>query len=190
MKQKIYCYVDETGQDTKGEFFLVSVVLKDKEQLAKLQRKLEKVEQSSGKNLVKWFKATFPVRQAYLSELLKIKELQDAIYYSNYHNTTEYTALMALAIAKSILSKTTPNADYTATIIIDALNDAENERIRQELKKLAIHYRKIRGMKDEQDAMLRLADCMAGFLRDYIENQRYAKKLMPQFFEAKMVKEI
>lgn len=28
-KQKLYCYVDETGQDTEGRLFLVSVVVTD-----------------------------------------------------------------------------------------------------------------------------------------------------------------
>jgi hypothetical protein len=27
VKQKLYCYVDETGQDTLGQFFIVSVVI-------------------------------------------------------------------------------------------------------------------------------------------------------------------
>ena len=27
LKQKIYCYVDETGQDTLGQFFIISVVV-------------------------------------------------------------------------------------------------------------------------------------------------------------------
>ncbi|MFQ5617229.1 MAG: hypothetical protein ACE5GO_12325 [Anaerolineales bacterium] len=28
---KIYCYIDESGQDTKGAFFVVSVVIADQE---------------------------------------------------------------------------------------------------------------------------------------------------------------
>jgi hypothetical protein len=28
-KQNLYCYVDETGQDTNGKFFVVSVVIAD-----------------------------------------------------------------------------------------------------------------------------------------------------------------
>ena len=31
MTQKFYCYVDETGQDTQGELFIVSVVIADQE---------------------------------------------------------------------------------------------------------------------------------------------------------------
>ncbi|MDP2909665.1 MAG: hypothetical protein Q8N69_01165 [bacterium] len=30
--QKLYCYVDETGQDTKSEFFIVVVVVNDENQ--------------------------------------------------------------------------------------------------------------------------------------------------------------
>jgi hypothetical protein len=30
-KQKLYCFVDETGQDTKGESFLVSVIVTEEE---------------------------------------------------------------------------------------------------------------------------------------------------------------
>jgi hypothetical protein len=45
------------------------------------------------------------------------------------------------------------------------------------LKSLKIKYDTIRGMKDEQSAFLRLADCMAGFMRDYIEKKPYADDL-------------
>lgn len=45
--KKLYCFVDETGQDTKGKFFLVSVVLKGEEGLNDLEQKLLKIESSS-----------------------------------------------------------------------------------------------------------------------------------------------
>lgn len=30
--QKLYCYVDKTGQDTKSEFFIVVAIVNDKDQ--------------------------------------------------------------------------------------------------------------------------------------------------------------
>lgn len=50
---KLYCFVDETGQDTKGKFFLVSVVISgaEREHLGKL---LNETEQQSGKLEKKW----------------------------------------------------------------------------------------------------------------------------------------
>jgi len=177
--QKLYCYVDETGQDTKGKLFLATVVLKGKEQLDILRIKLEEAEKSSGKKAAKWFKMSFQVKEAYLLELLKIKELRSTVYYSSYYGIKEYYPLISLTIAKSIIFQKLD--DYEATIVIDGLKNTETEGVRRELKKLGVHYRKIRGMKDEQEILLRLADSMAGFLRDAIEGQKYAQKYLVLF---------
>ncbi len=55
-KQKLYAYVDESGQDTEGEKFLVSVVVLEKER-DKLRSALRAIEKQSGKGLKKWTKA-------------------------------------------------------------------------------------------------------------------------------------
>ena len=53
VSHKLYCYVDETGQDTKGALFVVSVAVtkKDRDELRELLAKLEK---ASGKGKTKW----------------------------------------------------------------------------------------------------------------------------------------
>ena len=187
--QKFYCYVDETGQDTEGELFLVSVVLKDKEQLDALRQKLSKIEKSTNKKFLKWFKTPFVVKEKYLFELTKIKELREAVYYSFYkEGGKEYTPLISLTVAKSIIFQKVK--DYEATITIDGLNAAETDKVRRELKRLGVHYRKIRGMKDEQEILLRLADSMAGVLRDCVEGREYAKKLLSIFLKEKIVIEL
>jgi hypothetical protein len=47
--QKLYCYVDETGQDTGGQIFIVAVVVtgEERDDLLTLCEQLEKV---SGKD--------------------------------------------------------------------------------------------------------------------------------------------
>lgn len=102
---KLYCYVDETGQDTKGAFFLVAVVLKEQEQVTLLQKKLERIEKESNKNLLKWTKSPFRVRENYLNKLTTIKVLKGAIFYSVYRNSKEYIPLVSLTVAKAILSE-------------------------------------------------------------------------------------
>lgn len=82
IKQKLYCYVDETGQDTEGKLFLVAVVLKKIEDLEILEKKLEKIEESTGKKQAKWKKISWKLKSKYLEELLKIKELQNSIFFS------------------------------------------------------------------------------------------------------------
>ncbi len=107
---------------------------------------------------------------------------------SIYSWTKEYSKLTSLTIAKAILAK---NYDkYEATIIIDGLNEHERRIVTQELKGLKIKYRKVRGMKDEQNVFLRLADTMAGFLRDVTEKQNYTNIYMKKLITKNIVKEV
>jgi len=61
--QNLYCYVDETGQDTHGAFFLVAVVIVEEERVY-LQAALEQIEQQSQKGHLKWQKTAFARRTA------------------------------------------------------------------------------------------------------------------------------
>lgn len=185
--EKLYCFVDETGPDTEGAFFLVVVVLKQAEDLQFLKEKLEEIEKSSNKKL-KWSKSSFKTRALYLNQLVGLKLLKNAVYYSTYQDTKAYISLTALTIAKVILSK--ESHSYSVNILIDGLKKKEMEEVRKELKQLKINYNRIRGLKDEQDIVLRLADAIAGFLRDDIEGQEYTKSILKKFHEAKIINEV
>ena len=77
--------------------------------------------------------------------------------------------------------------NYTGTVIIDGLIDKERGIVRDELKRLKIKYRKIRGMKDEQSVFLRLADAMAGFLCEVTEGKEYEVSLAKLFKSSKFI---
>lgn len=188
MITKLYCYVDETGQDTKGKLFLVAVVLKEITGLETLEKKLKEIEQRSGKKQLKWKKISREIKKKYLIELIQVKELKNAIFYATYQASKEYSKLTSFTIAKSVLAK--EHTDYTVTVIIDGLNDKERDVVREELKKLKIKYRKIRGMKDEQSIFLRLSDAMAGFLREVYEGEEYTKQFIELFEKASIVTEV
>lgn len=119
---------------------------------------------------------------------MTVKQLKNAIFYSTYQDTKAYIPLTSLTIAKTILSQDIPN--YTVNILIDGLKVKEMEEVRKELKKLKISYNRIRGLKDEQDVILRLADSIAGFLRDATEKQEYTKPIFKKFREAKIITEV
>ena len=70
--------------------------------------------------------------------------------------------------------------------MIDGLTKKATEKIRVELK---IHYKTIRGMKAEQSVFLCLADCITGFVRDYIERKPYAEKFFKKFKNQEMLQE-
>lgn len=185
---KLYCYVDETGQDTKGKLFLVVVVLQEVNNLLFLISFLMNIEKETGKRWLKWRKTKRAIKNNYLEQLLLTKRLKKSIFYSIYQDSKEYSQLTTLTIAKAILASDYQN--YSLTIVIDGLNTKERDLIKTGLKKLKIKYHKVRGMKDEQDVFLRLADAMAGFLRDALEGQEYAEIFFKRFSSLQIVTKI
>ena len=63
--KKYYCYVDETGQDTEGKLFIVSVVIAQKDR-AEISELLEKIEKDTGKGKTKWVRTRKEFKVAYL----------------------------------------------------------------------------------------------------------------------------
>jgi len=68
------CYVDESGQDTKGAFFLVIVVLVERSLASEMESKLIDIEKTTTKNSLKWTKTPFEVRKKFLSEIARMSE--------------------------------------------------------------------------------------------------------------------
>ena len=54
-KQKLFCYVDETGQDDRSEYFFVVAVVSEREQDA-LKDSLIRLEQQAKVGSKKWHK--------------------------------------------------------------------------------------------------------------------------------------
>jgi len=187
-KQKLYCYVDETGQDTNGELFLVSIVLKESEEISIFEKELKAIEIRTGKHLLKWKRTPFNCKKEYIRQLIDSNILNKTIYYSIYSNSKDYSSLTSLTIAKTILSQ--PKRKYVLTIIIDGLNSKEREHTANELKLLHISFRKIRGLKDHQSIFLRLADSFAGFLREVQEDEEYTKDLYQKMKSKGIIKKI
>src|SRR3989344_1314461 len=96
--QKLYCYVDETGQDTKGELFLVSIVITEDDYEA-LEKLLDEIERKSQKRKDKWSGSSIKRRLAYLELIINNRQFRDKISYAHYHSTKEYQELTILATA-------------------------------------------------------------------------------------------
>lgn len=177
--QKLYCYVDESGQDTEGRLFLVSVVISEKEKKDVIEALLLEIEKVSGKGLRKWQSTGVRQRIAYLEAVLQIHSLKNSIFYAMYEATKEYGPLTTYTIAKAISVKS--NQAYQAIIMIDGLNEKERTRVTRGLRQLGVKYKKVRGARDESSALLRLADAFAGFLRDAEEGKDYTKEFFGRF---------
>ena len=140
IKQKLYCYVDETGQDTQGALFVVSVAVtkEDREDLRELLAKLEK---TTGKGKTKWVRTRKEFKIAYLEKILTQKDFRHKIFFSLSKETKTYREITLITIASAITaSKDVEN--YEALVFIDGLqkseiNDAKWVKV-QDLSKFAI----------------------------------------------------
>ncbi|MCX6789084.1 MAG: DUF3800 domain-containing protein [Candidatus Gribaldobacteria bacterium] len=185
--QKLYCYVDETGQDTKGRLFLVAVVVlvSDRENL---RAKLRKAEQVSGKGIKKWMKATHKQHEQYIKQIISDSEFSNAIFYTRYDNARNYVDLTILSTAKAILGKA--KSPYTAIVFVDGLGRPERHRFAAGLRKLKVNVKKVRGIRDQSDEFARLADAAAGFVRDNLQGDGAIQKLCQTAKRNGIIKEI
>ena len=105
-------------------------------------------------------------------DLSAFHDLQQHLFASKYETSKEYEALTTLTIAQAV--NTVAKADYHVTIVIDGLSAASRQRVTRDLRKLKITYDKVVGGREQSSALLRLADALAGLMRDFWEGQPYA----------------
>ena len=178
-KQKIYAYVDESGQDTKGLIFVVSVLIMEREREI-LADELEKIEKDSGKNNLKWHKARPECRQEYIKGISRLDILRNKIFFEIFSDTKKYLELTSYATAKAILRKS--GGDYKATVFVDGLRRKELAIFTKGLRDLKIKTKKVRGVKkDENNIFIRLVDAVCGLIRDAYDNENiWAKQAVEE----------
>lgn len=123
----------------------------------------------------KWTKTTKKQRAAYIEAITVNKDFISTIYFSHYENTLSYVDLTILTTAKAILDKA--KHPYEAHVYIDGLRKSEQHQFTAGLRKLHVRLKMARGLNDQADEFIRLADAIAGFVRDSLEGQEVMKEL-------------
>ncbi len=187
-KQKLYAYVDESGQDTKGLLFVVSVVVFEGERGVLAQR-LEGIEDRSRKGRLKWHKSRHEFRQAYIEALAAIPELEGCVFFEVFADTVQYLKLTAFATAKAILKKA--HLPYKVTIFVDGLSNTGIAEFSRSLRDLHIQTRKIRGVRrEENEALIRLVDAVCGLVRDARDGVPWAIENLSRLTAARVAQEL
>lgn len=172
--QKLYCYVDETGQDTAGRFFAVSILITEAEREG-LLKNIEEIEQVSNKRNAKWKKARPEARKHYFEKISDLTELREKLFVVIYKDSKEYLVHTADAIAKSIRKKKAGRA----IIYVDALNNAEQAKLKQQLQPSVNIPTQVRSARrEENNAFIRLVDAVCGLIRDAQEGNEWAKTMI------------
>lgn len=186
--QKLYCYVDESGQDTLGKFFIVSVIITEVEREV-LEKELEELEKFSKKGRRKWMETRKEQKLAYLRGLLKISKLKGKLNYSTYTNTREYFSKTILTTARAISFYV--GDEYKATIFVDGLSKSMTAWFGVELRHLRIKTEKVRGVRKEQaSALMRLADAICGLVREAVEGREEFMRLLEKGKKKGFIREL
>src|SRR3989339_1849146 len=188
-KNKIYCYVDESGQDTNGELFIVvaAIFQKDRE---KFETKLRQIENISDKKR-KWSKSNQKRNILYNKKIARDKEFIETIFYSvetNKSRNKSYLDITISTIASAIdLSK---YQSTKAVILIDGLQKSQVRLVSTRLRRVGLSIEKVRGVKkDENNIFIRLADSFAGFIRENVQNYQH-KELLKKLTEKRIITNI
>lgn len=179
---KLYCYVDENGQDTRGRIFIVSVVVTDKNR-EELIHLCEQLEQVSGKQKDKWGATKHERRMRYLHHIFADDRFKKVLRYKVFLNTKDYDAATINAIVSSVRWKK-PDGKFTTLVYVDGLRKTKRREYGVKLRHLGLPLHQIRGiLSDESNSLIRLADAVAGFVRDALTGQ--SKEIKTLFEKAK-----
>ena len=185
---KLYCYLDETGQDTQGRLFVVAAVITD-DARDSVRSFLEHIEHASGKGQKKWSKATRAQRQTYMAQVLQAPALHERLFYARFSQTTTYLHCV-LHTAALAITTVAVGQDYRATVLIDGLQREERFRVGVGLRQLQVAVRRVRGLRDESDAFIRLADAVAGFVRGHLEGHADVTPLFQEAVRRRVLREV
>ena len=152
-------YFDESGQDTGGELFIVAgVAVKDSDAL---RERCISLESTSGKGRAKWAEAKRTKRLAYLRAAVSdVSSFGGTVFYSVFRKTTDYDGATVEGIARAYHKLSIP--DSLVFVYVDALGNKKGHNYKTRLRKLGCSVKKVRGKKDENEPLIRLADAVAG----------------------------
>ncbi len=89
--------------------------------------------------------------------------------YAVFHQTTDYDKATIQAIVRAIHEQSADHS-YSAIVYVDGLSRTKEREYKREIRKLGVLVHKVRGVaRDENNALTRLADAIAGFVRDVLE---------------------
>jgi hypothetical protein len=188
--QRLYCYVDESGQDTQARssreaFFIVSVVVTAKN-AEELERRCLRYEKASNK-VLKWSKTkreyayhfirlVFADQQFRESLRFTVHEPTDDKPFIDFDRATAVTILKVITVSVSRLGISFD--DYTADVFIDGISKTQQWVYKNWLKGRHCNVRSVHRARDESYALIRLADAVAGLVRDFREGNEEAGQLL------------
>ena len=106
-RQKLYCYVDETGQDYASSVFVVVAVVSAAAQ-DELREALTQIEQISGTGHRKWHKSSAARRLRYLNLVFEKRLATGDVFFGSYRKALPYFLPFVEVLERAIKLKAEP----------------------------------------------------------------------------------
>ena len=110
------------------------------------------------------------------------------LHYAVFEETTDYLTATVEAIAETLANATAE--DYDATVFIDGLSRSLERAVGLSLRRSGAHVRKVRGLDEENDALMRLVDSVCGLLRGALEGEPALMALSQRGVEAGILRDV
>lgn len=175
--QKLYCYVDETGQDARSSVFIVAAVVSEEEQSI-LRKNIISAEQEAGIGLSKWSNASQNRRIKFLRLMIERGIGRGDIFYGIYKKPIPYFFPMLDLIAKAIQAKVT--SEYKTKVYVDGIDRKKAKELTNALRVEGISLDLVKSRRDESEPLIRLADRWAGCVRAALESNQEARAVVKQ----------
>jgi hypothetical protein len=185
--QKLYCYIDETGQDAASELFIVVAVVSDKEQNL-LREQLLEIESLSKIGKRKWHKSRSDRRKEYLRLVLEKRAGKGEIYFNSYKKPLPYFLPMLETLEKAILDKA--EKEYRTIVYVDGIDKKKAIELTNALRLRKIKLRLVKSRRDESEPLIRLADRWAGCIRAALSGRTEEQEILKQAKHQKYLQEI
>ena len=106
-----------------------------------------------------------------MRKIMAIPKFKRALYYSVFRDTSDYDMATIVGIAKAIHSRKIQHK-FKSIVYVDGVQKNKRHEYGRELRNLGIPIRKVqRVARDESNALIRLADSLAGFVRDILTHK-------------------
>ena len=169
--QKLYCYVDESGQETGGRVFIVGVVAVPDDLHHDLLHRIEGIEREVNKRK-KWGKSERPVNHSYMRRVIDENAFRGRMFYGIFHEadiSKQGDLRMKANIVSAIVHMFNPDA--RVVVFIDGEQKRPAVVIGAILRAMRIRVEHVRTIRrEETSALSRLADAICGLISDVSHN--------------------
>jgi len=177
---KLYEYVDESGQQTAGKYFVVSVMVTR----GSLTRKLLGIEKLSKKRNFKWQGSNYQYRRNYIERLARLEGF--AAYYSEFSKRKDFMVMTALTAASAIREEGSKKTE----VYVDGLRRSEYHKFKKLMKPTAtgVYIHGVR--KDENNPHIRVPDALCGLISDAAEGNDWSINMVARLKRKGLLKEV